>query len=258
VTLTQIAKQVEKYALDNAPSICTAIGVVGVVSTALLTAKASFKAAEIIEEASWIRKDEVTIHVHLTPLDKAKLVWPYFLPAVGTGTVACVAIIGANRIGSRRAAAMAAAYSISERAFAEYKEKVVEKIGEKKEQKVRSEIKQDRIDRNPVSKREVVITGNGDVLCFDSLTGRYFQSSVETLRKAENDINRQILNDNYASLSEFFSKIGLSPTAISEELGWNLDYKLELEFDTTISENDKPCLVVDYKVQPIRNYFRIH
>ena len=254
MTLISLAKQVEKYTIDNAPSICTAIGVVGVVSTALLTAKATVKAMNIVAEAHY--PDEGP-RVDLDNWDKTKLVWLEFVPAVGTGAVAIAAIIGANRIGSKRAAAMAAAYSISEKAFAEYRDKVVEKIGEKKEKSVSESVAQDRIDRDPVTKREVAVVGGGDVLCYDSLTGRYFKSDVETLRRAENDVNRDILNYSYVSLSEFFDKIGLPTTAISEELGWNLDTKFELKFDTGLSDDGRPCLVLNYRTQPIRNYFRM-
>ena len=152
---------------------------------------------------------------------------------------------------------MAAAYSISEKAFSEYKEKVIEKIGENKEQKVRDEIAQDQVNRNPVSTREVIITGNGDVLCYDSITGRYFQSNVESLRKAMNDTNHQIINDMYASLNDFYNRIGLPMTPYASEVGWNADRLLELQFSTVLSEDGRPCISVSYPLSPIRDYFRL-
>lgn len=248
MTLIEVAKRLEKMTLDNSASICTAIGVVGTVATALLTGKATIKAVRILDE----KTDK-----HTSNKAKAKLVWMLYIPPVGVGAVTVVSIIGANRIGSRRAAAIAAAYSISEKAFTEYKEKIIEKIGAKKEIGFRDEVAQDQVNRNPVGQREVIITGNGDVLCYDSLTGRYFNSSVETLRKAENEINKKILSDNYASLSEFYDRIGLSNTVISEEIGWNLDNMLELECSTTLSEDNKPCVVVNYKCTPIRFYYKL-
>jgi hypothetical protein len=251
--LIDIVKRVEKLTIDNSPSICTAIGAVGTVTTAYLTAKATVKAVRIVDAEQKLYQSDYKMDI----FDKAKLVWTLYIPPVGMCVVTVASIIGANRIGSRRAAAVAAAYSISEKAFSEYKEKVIEKVGEKKERAVRDDIAQDQVNRNPVGEREVIITGKGEVLCYDSLTGRYFNSNIESLRKAANDINKQILADNYASLSEFYDRIGLSNTTFSEEVGWNLDNMLELVFSTVLSEDDKPCISINYEVAPIRFYYRL-
>lgn len=254
MTLTTILKTSEKVVADNSPTILTAMGIISGVASVVLTGKASVKASQIIREeqermpADWV----------LLPKEKLVLVWKEFIPATSTGVFAIICVIGANRIGNRRAAAMAAAYAVSEKAWTEYKEKVIEKLGKQKEQKVNDELAQDRVNQNPVTTREVIITGNGDVLCYDTITGRYFQSNVEALRKAQNDVNQQVLNNMYASLYEFYDLIGLPPTEYSSEVGWNTDVMLELNFSTTLSEDGRPCLVMNYQVFPIRDYHRVH
>lgn len=248
MALRDIVKQAEKFTLDNSPSICTAIGVVGTVATAYLTGKATVQAVRILERE----------RLELDNIGKVQKVWTCYIPPVSAGVLTIAAIVGANRIGSRRAAAVAAAYAISEKAFTEYKDKVVEKVGAKKEQAVRDEIAQDRIDRQPVGKQEVIVTGAGDVLCCDAMSGRYFRSSVETLRKAMNDTNYQILSDNYASLTDFYSRIGLAQTTLSDEVGWNVDRLMELQFSTAMAEHDQPCIYMDYAIVPIRDYYRVH
>ncbi len=254
MTLIEIAHRVEKLTIDNSPTICTAIGVAGVLSTAVLTGKATIKAVRILEEKHQTNFDD------LPPLSRPDVrhIWKEFIPPATVGVITITAVILANRISSGRAAALAAAYSLSEKAYAEYKDKVFEKLGAKKEQVVRDEIAQDRVNRTPVGKQEVVITGNGDVLCFDSLTGRYFISNMETIRKAMNDTNARILSDNYASLSDFFYRIGLSATTISDEVGWNVDNLMDIHFSTVMSEDSKPCLSLEYHVAPIRDYYRLH
>jgi len=257
MTLSNWAKRAEKLIADNSPAILSAIAVTGTITTAVLAGRASYKAAEIIGDDILRQKEEEVGQArhYRTYRQDVELVWKLYVPAVGTGVLTVACIVGANRIGTRRAAAMAAAYSLSEKAFVEYKDKVIEKMGETKEQKVRDAIAQDRVDANPVSTREVIITGSGDVLCYDSITGRYFESNVETLRKAQNDINYQILATNYATLHEFYSLIGLPSTLYSSEVGWNNDNMLELEFTTVLSEEGKPCLSVNYKTYPIRGYY---
>jgi Family of unknown function (DUF6353) len=250
---------------NNNSVILTAVGVAGTITTAFLTGRASFKASSMIDEAQERRfhkaKEERSNSDFfqmemLSFQDKAKEVWPLYIPPVGVGAVTIASIILANRLDTRKAAAMAAAYSLSERAFSEYKEKVVEKIGENKERAVRDEIAQDRVNKDPV--REVIIAGSGDVLCYDALTGRYFQSTVETIKKAQNTINYDIINHMYASLSQFYGEIGLPPTSYSEEIGWNANNLLELSFSTTMSSDDRPCIVVDFVYAPIADYTRLY
>ena len=81
---------------------------------------------------------------------------------------------------------------------------------------------------------------------------------METLKKAQNDTNYQVLNDVYASLGDFYSRVGLARTSISEEVGWNSNKLLELEFSTTMSEDGRPCISIGFHVDPVRNYHKVY
>lgn len=246
-----LAKLSEKFIADNSPTILTTIGVAGTVSTAILTGKASLIAARHLDSCD-INEDGS----ELTVKQKTQEIWKLYIPAVCVGTIAVTSIILANRIGSRRAAAIATAYTISEKAFSDYKSKVMEVVGDKTEQAIRDNLAQDEVAQNPPS-NQVLMLGSGDVLCYETLTGRYFQSTMETLKQAENSINYQILNDGYASLTDFYNLLGLARTNLSEELGWNLDKLLELRFSSVLSENNQPCLSIEFSTAPIRNYYKL-
>ena len=101
------------------------------------------------------------------------------------------------------------------------------------------------------------MAGEGSVLCYEAYTGRYFLCDMETLRKAQNDINHQVLNDSYASLSDLYDLIGLPHNTNSDEVGWNSDKLLELQFSAVISEGGRPCISVDFAVAPVRHYYRL-
>ena len=152
---------------------------------------------------------------------------------------------------------MAAAYSMSEKAFEEYREKIVEKIGESKEQEARDEIAQERVERNPLGS-QVIVMNDREVLCFDQYTGRYFNSDMETLKQAQNKINHRMIRENYASLNDFYDCIGLDWVPTGDDLGWNSDQMLELSFTTVLSDDQRPCIAVDFYTVPIRNYYRNH
>lgn len=249
------AKRVEKLLIDNSPAILTIIGVTGTITTSWLTGTASFKAADILRKEGMDNYDD-SLLTPFTFRDKVGRVWKCYIPAVGTGAFTIFCIIFANRIGMRRAAAVAAAYSISEKAFGEYKDKVVEKFGDNQEQKVRDELAQDRVNRNPLNEREIIITGDGEVLCYEAFTGRYFKSSMEEIKRAQNDINAEIIHNSYASLSDFYNALGIGKTSCSDEVGWNTDKLLELKFTTVLSEDNRPCISIGFDVAPVRDYWR--
>lgn len=254
MNLTDIVTKFGKVLSDNAPTVLSGIAVTTSVATAVLSAQGSFRAARIlrIEE---LRRDLETLQSEpITIREKVDLVWICYAPAAVTGVISVTCIICANRIGTRRAAAMAAAYTMSRDAFAEYKDKVVERFGKGKETKIRDEIAADQIRNNP-NDREIIISGPNEVMCYDSITGRYFKGNIEALRKAQNDVNRSILHDMSAPLSEFYSLIGLPQTPYSNEVGWNSDHALELQFTTVLAEDGTPCLSINYETYPIRNFW---
>lgn len=249
MNLTAIGSVVSRELSEHATTILTAGGVVGTVTTATLTARASFRAARIIDEAQ-SQQDEA-----LTKNDKFLLVWPQFVPPAAIGTLTVASIVGANYMSGKQAAALAAAYGVSEGRLKEYQEKVQQKLTGPKNEALHTEIAQDRVNANPPDNQVLVLTGS-DVLCYDMYTDRYFQSTIEKLRAAQNLINEDLFQAQYASLSSFYDLVGLKPTTFSNDVGWNMATTgaLELRFDTVLSPDQKPCLAMDFVVPPRPEY----
>lgn len=240
---------------ENADLIFTTMAVSGVVTTSVLTAQASFKAADILarEEAARRREDEDEMEFK----DKFRLVWPQYIPAASTMAVTITSIFMRNKVGNDRLAAMAAMYSVSEKTLTDYQNKVAEKLGEKKAQSVKDDIAQDKVNENPPTKSSIIYTANGNVLFMDSITGRYFESTIEEVRACVNTVNEQVLNQYYASLSEFYDLLGLPSTAISDDWGWNSDALLEVSFSTVLTDDQRPCIYLEYRTAPIKGYNRL-
>lgn len=240
-----------KFLKSNSPEILTALGVSGVVTTAYLASKASFKASEMIY------KDESVGGVADDPKqrikERTKLVWKCYIPAGVSGVLTVGCIIGATKASGARTAAAVTAYSITEKAFGDYREKVVEQIGKGKEQKIRDDIAQDQVSKKPPTAQELIIVGPGYVLCCELFTHRYFRSNMETLRKAQNDINARIVSDMYVVLDEFYDLIGLAHTSNSNNIGWDSAKLMELQFSSVLAEGGEPCLSFDYNyTKPLR------
>jgi hypothetical protein len=246
--IRDLLRNTGKFTHKNSPVIATVTGALGVLATSYLVGSASFKAARLIDEEEAITgtADDVTTRVK----ERTKLVWKLYIPPVTTGVVTVGAIVYANRAGAKQTATAISAYTLTERAFAEYRNKVVEELGSHKEQVMRDAIAQDTLDNKPVS--ETVIFGSGEALCCELHTKRYFMSDMETLRRAQNDINARIVNDLYVTLDEFYYLIGLEPTENSGGLGWDSDKLLELQFSTAIAKDGRPCLTFTYNyVKPV-------
>ena len=189
----------------------------------------------------------------LSKTEKAKLVWHLYLPPVASGVLTVTCIIAAHRISSKQIVALTAAAGISERALTEYKDKVLEKFGAKEDEKLRDDIAQDRVNKFPASS-QVMIAGSGDVLCYDMLTGRYFHSTMEDIKRAENKVNYELVHFMSCSLSYFYDELGLPPTIYSDTHGWNMNHHMEVTFSTVFSEDNKPCIAINFNKLPIADY----
>lgn len=245
--ISKMGRRVDKYS----PEILTGIGIAGMITTTVLAVRATPKALVLMDKAENEKNDE------LTKVEMVKAAWKPYLPVVITGALSTTCLIGSVRIGARRTAAIATAYKLSETALSEYREKVVEAIGEKKEKAIKDKIAEEKLEKNPVSKSSVILTGD-KTLFFDGSAGGYFESDIETVKRAVNEVNRQMVYDQYVSLNEFYDKIGRPHTELGDELGWNLDYGLvDVDFSSMIADNGKPCIVITYNVAPRYDYSKL-
>ena len=258
IPASDLAKAAQKFANDNAPLILTAVGTAGVITTGILAFRGGLKASDILAEEWVSRMGEEDTFEELSIKDKVVLTWSCYVPACGVGLLTIGAIVGANQIGTRRAAAMAAAYSISEKAFEEYRDKAKEKLGEGKEKKLRDEVASDRVNREgPTSENTFIVTNDGDQIFQDSWSGRYFKSTVENVHQAVNQLNHTINMEGQASLTDFYELLGLSRTAESDELGWKAEKLLDIYISAVMHDEGKVAvLAIEYRVVPVRDYFR--
>ena len=250
--LATITKNVRKFASKRSPEILTGIGIAGMITTTILAVRATPKALELIEE----QKEEESVD-ELSSFEVVKVAWKPYIPAMVTCIVSTACLIGASSVNTKRNAALATAYKLSETALSEYRDKVVETIGEKKERIVRDKVAEERVKKNPVSKNEVIVTGNGKTLCFDPISGRYFMCSIETIKRAENELNKQMLHDisGYVSLNEFYDELGLDHTSVGDDLGWNTNQLIDIDFSSQLNDNGEPSVVLDYLVAPKCDYY---
>lgn len=250
--LNQMVQKTKRTAKKNSPVILTAVGLTGMVTSTVLAVKATPLALDLIREAEFEKGEE------LTKKEIIKATWKPYMPAVGTAVFSMACIIGANSIHMRRSAALATAYKLSQSALHEFKDKAIEVVGEEKVSEIKQKISQDKVDKDPVSKTEVIITDKGKTLVYDTISGRYFESSVEEIKKVVNELNRDMLSDMYISLNQFYSAVGLPNTKTGYDLGWQCDKGLiEVDFGATIADDGRPCITIDFPYPPHYGFDRL-
>ena len=237
----------------HSPAILIGIAVMSGGTAIVLAVKDTPKALKRIED----KKQEYQVD-KLSPWETIKVTWPCYIPTALAFTFAAGCAIGSQSIHVKRNAALATAYKVSETALLEYRDKVIETIGEKKEQTVRDKVAQEQINKNPVKQSEVIVTGKGTSLCLEPFTHRYFECDIETIRRAENKLNKKMLQSicGSTSLNDFYVEIGLEPVdeAIGYTLGWNAENQIDLDIRPGMTPDERPCLVIGHYNPPKYDY----
>lgn len=236
-------KSVERGLRKNLPAIATAIGIGGFISAGIHAVYVTPKACKLIEQ----KKEE--LGRSLTKKEVVEHAWRLYIPSVAIAITSSACIIGGMTSSMKRNATLAAAYSLTETTFREYRNQVRSKTGEEKEKDIHKEAVKKAVSTTSVQNIDVIDTDG--VLCLDSWTGRLFKIDLEKLKKTENVLNRILVRDGSVSLNDFYDEIGLRSIKPGYDLGWDVEKGLiELEYDSMVTEKGLPCLVISFTTDP--------
>src|SRR5690349_5425915 len=134
----KILSTVQSFLKQNSGTILSGTAITGVVTTAYLASKASIEAARRIDTVENMGGTADTVKQRMK--ERVPLVWKLYIPATASGAVTIFCIVGGTRVSNRRVAAAQAAFVISERAYQEYRNKVIEEYGARKDETIRASI----------------------------------------------------------------------------------------------------------------------
>ncbi|MBO5319064.1 MAG: hypothetical protein J6B01_04555 [Ruminococcus sp.] len=246
--------ELNQFLRKNGSTILTCAGAVGVVTTAVLSVKATPKALQKLEEAKEEKKED------LTTLEKVKAVGPSYIPAVlsGVGTLAC--IFGANTLSRRQQAALSSAYALVDASFKEYKTKLKELYGEETHNKIVDAIAVEKADEMYVRSGYMCGTcdlggeGSNPAIFYDEHSGRYFSATIEQVITAEYHLNRNYILRGYAYLNEFYEFLGIDETDYGSVLGWTPtddgEYWIEFNHRKEYFEGGMEYYIIEMPFEP--------
>lgn len=254
LNLNKVVNQFIGKTRKHSPVIMAGAAVIGVVSTAALGIKAGIATErKMVEEAN-------TNGAYKDKQDKffrvAKVTWKDYLPFVASLGVTVTTIVLMHRNNEKRYAALMGAYVLGEKAYQELRESVDEIEEKKVREGVKERVIQKAVDRDPDAFEEHVAKYGEEHLFYDGFTGRYFTSDIETIRKAENEFNHNLIQHMYGTVNEFYNMIGLDNVAAGEDMGWNSDKLMKVDINPWLTRNNTPAIYIGFDSNPPKfNYY---
>ena len=230
------------------PGFIIGIGIGSMIMATLSGIRYTQEAREAIDA----KKEESGVD-RLSVVDTIKTAGPYFIPSIIFTSMGIACILKGNKMNLNREAAAITAYALSESTLRDYRDRTREIVGEKKERDIREAVAKEIADRNQPKPGSIIVTGNGDCLCFDNVTNQYFKSSKVKIESAINNLNCDMLHgEDVITLNDYCLKLGLEEVELGQELGWKHDENglIKVSFTAVVTENGDPCLVIVHDTIP--------
>ena len=263
-----IISKISYSAKKNAPGLLTAAGIVTLAGAVISTVPATVKAVKVVEDAKNEKFDalpdkeqeEMIIdgtEVTLTPIEYVKACWKLYLVPLSLAGGSCACFILSHKILFGRQAAALAAYQFTRKALENYQKQTMEDVGERKEREIRQNSMQKGVNFDNFDERYVINTGHGNYLMVDYLTGKFFRSDIEYVRKVENKLNKRLRHEFWISGNDYYYEMGMPPCGFGKDLGWRLeDGEIEFEFSYGPGPkgNGESCCIVSPGLGPWPKY----
>lgn len=280
--LTQISTS------KHAPLVAAGVGIAGVIGVAVSASRDTLKAkrkmdaerdsidfaiSRIKQRAAEIKGENANSHANVDPqksfdlksasyelIQKVKyvvpLVWKCYIPTAAISAATIGAVFLSWKFGRAQLKVATMATYMAEQTFKTYSKNVMKRLEEgtlTEETLVKEESDAKGLIKPNQTTAAVVINGD-QVPVVDRYSGRTFYASIASIREAVNNVNEEIFGNLYSSLTDFYDYLNLEPTGVSDEVGWNADHPLKVSFDTTLLDNGRPALVLDYELDPFSGY----
>lgn len=230
--------------------ILSVLGIAGLVTTSILTAKAAVKASDIRKRAEQIKGEP------LTKTEAIKTVIPVYVAPILMGTATATCILGIHILDRRQQASLISAYSILENYHKEYRKKLIEFHGEEADREIQDAILRDRCD---VCWHDQNIPDN-KLIFYEAISGESIVAYEKEIMDAEYHLNRNFVLRGYASLNEFYKFLGLPETEDGDRLGWSCSYGYSwIDFEHHLVSKDDggtPVYEIVFLFEPDPDYLR--
>lgn len=189
------------------PLILTSVSVIGSITSTVLAVKVTPKALKLINEA---KKEKGS---NLTKTEIVKVAWKPYIPTVISLATTITSILSLHILNQRTQNALMTAYTTLNNLHQEYIAKTKELYGDDADQKVRNAILNDQ----PMMIKDLT---DGKQLFWDYQSLRFFESTIDEVLRAENQLNAEFAASGAVTLNDFYDLLGLERQFAAQEIGW--------------------------------------
>lgn len=238
----------------HSPEILMAAGIVGTITGTVMACKATLKVNDILEEhenemakiqkvidmdleySEEDKKKDTTIIYTKTAVSFAK----NYAPAVIVSGLSLTCILASNNILRKRNVALAAAYAGIDKAFKDYRSRVVERFGEKLDHELRYNIKAVEVEETVIDENgeEKTVVNTVEVadpnsfspycIIYDDGCNGWSKDPEENkffLLQQQNYANEKLKSQGYLFLNDIYKALGAPVTKAGQSVGWIYDEK---------------------------------
>ena len=287
----------------HSPEILVVGGVVGLVTSGVMACKATTKLSAILDDSKEqielfdkvaanpeMVKEEYTVEdaekdKKIVKVQTAVKVAKLYAPSIAVGVVSIGAIFASNNIMRKRNVALGAAYATVDRAFKDYRNRVVDRFGEELDKELRYNLKTKEVKETIEDENGKKKTVKRNIKYMDSAMPSEFaviyddgcagwtkdpEDNKFFLIQQQRYANERLKRRGYLSLNEVYELLGFPSTKAGQVVGWLYDckdpnykgdnfvdfglYNVDCEPNRDFVNGYERNIILDFNVAPIIDF----
>ena len=287
----------------HSPEILVVGGVVGLVASGVMACKATTKLSAILDDSKEqielfdkvaanpeMVKEEYTVEdaekdKKIVKVQTAVKVAKLYAPSIAVGVVSIGAIFASNNIMRKRNVALGAAYATVDRAFKDYRNRVVDRFGEELDKELRYNLKTKEVKETVEDENGKKKTVKRNIKYMDSAMPSEFaviyddgcagwtkdpEDNKFFLIQQQRYANERLKRRGYLSLNEVYELLGFPSTKAGQVVGWLYDckdpnykgdnfvdfglYNVDCEPNRDFVNGYERNIILDFNVAPIIDF----
>lgn len=287
----------------HSPEILVVGGVVGLVASGVMACKATTKLSAILDDSKEqielfdkvaanpeMVKEEYTVEdaekdKKIVKVQTAVKVAKLYAPSIAVGVVSIGAIFASNNIMRKRNVALGAAYATVDRAFKDYRNRVVDRFGEELDKELRYNLKTKEVKETVEDENGKKKTVKRNIKYMDSPMPSEFaviyddgcagwtkdpEDNKFFLIQQQRYANERLKRRGYLSLNEVYELLGFPSTKAGQVVGWLYDckdpnykgdnfvdfglYNVDCEPNRDFVNGYERNIILDFNVAPIIDF----
>lgn len=227
-------------------TLLTAGSILGIVATGYLSVKCT-------DKYRYLKKRDEKLCKNKGYSTTAKQILKAYFPLFVVGGVTCYSVVKLNIVHKKENAELLASVVTINETVRQCKDTIPEDIWKRP------------VDKPKKASKEVpqVSYNGGDLLCYESFSGRYFYSTAEKVREAQAKLNRDYRVYGYIGLNDYYRYLEIDSTQLGQVMGWTTSESCSppiINFTNTMyTYGDNPLLqiAIDEQCFPFAGYYEI-